>query len=69
MQTKKEMLTFSTLILVCVTLIIAVGFSKEAITGSNSDAPAHKTCCQNKQQNSSTSPWNFITQGIFHLSV
>ena len=69
MQIKKEVLTLCTLILICATLIIAVGFSKDAINSCTEKAPAGKTCCQNKQQNSNTSPWNFITQSIFHLSV
>ncbi len=69
MQIRKEILLFLSLVLLCITLIMAADFSaKPAVKCDMPGAPT-SPCCKNYIKNSSNiSPWNFITEGILHLT-
>ena len=68
MQIKKEILLFLSLVLLCITLIMAADFSKTTPQKCNAPAGSPTNCCKNYQKtNSNTLPWNFITEGILHL--
>lgn len=70
MQIRKEILLFSALVLLCITLILAADAYREPIVKCQEISPAWENCCKTyMQNNSNTSPWNFITQGILHLAV
>jgi hypothetical protein len=69
MQQKKEMITFMGLIALCIAFVIVVGFSKDNRTKCPAAGNGVEKCCQNPPQNNLTSPWDFITQGIFHTAA
>jgi hypothetical protein len=68
MQIKKEIFSICILILICLSLVVAAGFDKTPASNCPIQAPSVKECCKKEQDNSKISPWNFITQGIFHFS-
>ncbi len=68
MQIKKELLLFCSLVLICISLIMAENNIKESPENCNLPVNAPLISCKNEIKNSvPVSPWNFITQGIFHL--
>jgi len=70
MQIKKEILLFFTLILLCITLIMAADISKENTVDPKNPETCPSNCCKNYIRNDTdTSPWNFITQGLLHFSA
>jgi len=70
MQIKKEILLFFSLVLLCITLIMAADYSKETTGNCTVPGSSPNNCCKNYQKNNSnTSPWNFITQGILHFTA
>ncbi|MEP7164895.1 MAG: hypothetical protein ABI741_09375 [Ferruginibacter sp.] len=70
MQIKKEILLFFTLVLLCITLLMAADYSTKTPANCSMIGPSTPGCCKNYiKNNSNTSPWNFITQGILHLST
>ena len=70
MQIKKEILLFFTLVLLCITLIMAADFSTKSSENCTVPGKSSTNCCKNyTQPNNSISPWNFITQGILHLTA
>lgn len=70
MQIKKEILLFFTLVILCITLIMAADFSKKTTENCSVSSNSPTICCKTGKQNSSnTSPWNFITQGVLHYTI
>lgn len=68
MQIKKELVLFFMLVLISISLLLATDISTaESACVPNKNEPA--TCCNKLPENKVESPWNFITQGILHLSV
>jgi len=63
MQLKKEILLFYTL------LIISAGVLIAAERIPLKEPKATMKCCKRPQPAKSTSPLNFITEGILHFSV
>ncbi len=68
MQIKKELLLFIMLVLLSISLLVATD-----LTTAESACTLNKTertaCCDRLPGNKVVSPWNFITEGILHLSV
>ena len=70
MQIKKEILLFFTLVLLCITLIMAADYSTKPLEKCTGPGKSPTNCCKNyTQPANSISPWNFITQGILHLTT
>ncbi|MFN8247489.1 MAG: hypothetical protein U0T68_00910 [Ferruginibacter sp.] len=70
MQKRKELITFSALLALCLAFILMAGLTREVkTTKCPGEGNPTENCCQNPSSNSNTSPWEFITQGIFHISA
>jgi hypothetical protein len=68
MQIKKEILLFFSLVLLCITLLMAADTFKETPQKCDPAAVPGNNCCKiYKEENADASPWNFITRGILHL--
>lgn len=70
MQIKKEILLFFTLVILCITLIMAADLSKKTTENCSVPGNSPAICCKNAPiNNSNISPWNFITQGVLHFTI
>ncbi len=70
MQIKKEIFLFFTLVILCITLIIAADLSKKPTENCSIQGNSRVICCKTGiKNNSNTSPWNFITQGVLHFAI
>lgn len=68
MQIKKEIFLFCCLVVLTISLLIASS-KTPAPAACNATPDKNLNCCQGTQTNKAESPLDFISTGIFHLSV
>ena len=70
MQIKKYILFSAALVIVAAWLSIAANINTTIPAPAKTSCSLPKKCCKNyQQQRHLTTPWNFITQGILHVTV
>ncbi|MBS1497432.1 MAG: hypothetical protein JSU03_08395 [Bacteroidetes bacterium] len=66
MQIKRTFLATTVLLIATICLFIS---AKITPIPPSAPSPNNSVCCKNHLKDKTFSPWNFVTQGILHITI